>query len=520
MLDKLFGFRIHNTLHLVGFFLLCFGVPINKVVMSIGTIWCIANLLLEADFKTYYENLKKNRLFILFFGVNIMLFIALLWTNNLEYAFHDIRVKLPLFVIPLVYVAKPIQLKDIHYGFLFFCLSLLITSIINFYNYATDFNNGMIKDVREMSHFGSHIRYSLFVAFGAGIALLKTIKRDKYYIIWAVLFAWFSFYMLKSQIFGGLIAYGFMLGGLFLYSLYKLKSSAIKMVLLATVILIVGFGSFKLYSFLKPDSISPENLELTAFSKEGNPYKHDLSVPIFENGRYVLTFISEKELRRDWPKRSELHLDSLDAKNQKVLFTLLRYLTSKDLHKDAAGLAKLSDEEIKYIEQGIPSVQYLETGVMERLYGLKFEIQQYKNEADPTGHSLLQRFEHWRAGTAIIKENWLIGVGTGDVQDAFNKKYNELNSKLDKKHRKRAHNQFLTFWISFGIVGFLFFILFWFLFIKKIIKTKNSFALAFALIAIASFLPEDTLETQQGVTFIALFTAIFLGELKQRVKST
>jgi len=516
MLDKLFGFRVHPYLHLVGFFLLCFGVPLNKVLMSIGTIWCIANLLLEADFQSYVKNIRKNKILLVFLAFCSFHFITLIWTTDFSYALHDIKAKLPLFVIPLVYVAKPIPKKVLHQGFGFFCLSLLLTSSINYITCLSDFEEGVIKDVREMSLFGSHIRYSLFIAFGAAIALIKTLKRGKYYVFWALLFAWFSFYALKSQVFGGIIAYMVMLLGLFLYSLYRLKSKWLKIVLLTVIAFLLGAGTFSLYSFLKPEIRTVENIELVPNTAEGNPYKHDFQ-PIFENGKHVLLYVCEKELRRDWPKRSMVHIDSMDQKNQKILYTLLRYLTSKKQPKDAVGLSQLSDLEINYIEQGIPSVQYLQKGVMQRLYGLKFQIQQYVNGANPTGHSLLQRFEHWRAGIAILKENWLFGVGTGDVQDAFDAKYEELNSLLDNEHRKRAHNQFLTVWISFGVIGAALFLTFWLLFLVQASKTRSVFALAFILIALASFLPEDTLETQQGVTFVALFVGAFLGNLKGEV---
>ncbi|MGB0932729.1 MAG: O-antigen ligase family protein [Lishizhenia sp.] len=486
----------------------------NKVLMSIGTIWCISNLLLEAEFSTYLKNIKKNKSFLLFLAFFSLHFIALIWTDNFGYALHDIKAKLPLLVIPLVYVAQPISKQELNAGFVFFSASLLITSTINFSNYLSFVNEGIIKDVREMSLFGSHIRYSLCIAFGAAVALLKTIKRDKYFVLWALLFAWFSFYTLKSQVFGGIIAYVFMLSGLFLYSLYQLKSKKLKVVFFTLIVCIVGLVVFNLYLFLKPQQNSESLKNLPNLTAEGNPYKHDFQ-PIFENGERVLLYVCEEELKRDWPKRSQLHIDSLDGKNQKVLFTLLRFLTSKKLTKDAAGLAQLSDEEINYISQGVPSVQYLQNGVMHRLYGLKFQIEQYVNGANPTGHSLLQRFEHWKAGISILKNNWIFGVGTGDVQDVFDREYETMNTLLEPDYRKRAHNQFLTFWISFGVIGAVLFLVFWGRFLFQSVQSRNVFALAFILVAIASFLPEDTLETQQGVTFIALFLGAFLGNLSQ-----
>ena len=63
MLDKLFGFKVHSFLHVLGMSVLAFGLPFNKVLMSIGAIWGVSNLVLEADFKTYWANILKNQPF-------------------------------------------------------------------------------------------------------------------------------------------------------------------------------------------------------------------------------------------------------------------------------------------------------------------------------------------------------------------------------------------------------------------------------------------------------------------------
>jgi O-antigen ligase len=131
--------------------------------------------------------------------------------------------------------------------------------------------------------------------------------------------------------------------------------------------------------------------------------------------------------------------------------------------------------------------------------------------ADPNGHSLLQRLEYWRTSLKIIQQNWLFGVGTGDLQMAFDEQYEQDNSKLNKENRLRAHNTYLTVWITFGVLSLLFF----FLIVKyflAMIKYENYLGLAFITIAIVTFFIEDTLETQTGVTFFSFFYGLFLGK--------
>lgn len=516
MLDKLFGYRVHNLLHQLCFFALCVGLPLNKVVLSLATMLCILNLALEAHFATYLKNLKENKvllLVLLFFSFH---FLGLLYTSNFDYAFKDLRIKLPLAVLPLVYGARPLQRKDVNLGLIFFLISLFVTTVINFINYYTNIAEGIILDIREMSLFGSHIRFALLVVFGAGITLVYTVQRKPYYLLAAFLFAWLSYYTLYSEVLSGVVAYAVLMGGLFLFGLNQLKIKWIKWSL-GGLFWVVAIGiTTALVSFLLPDNEGYVYGELEEYSLEGNRYYHDTSATFFENGEPLMVYIVEDEMRREWNARSTIYYDSLDRKSQNVKYTLWRYLTSKKLRKDAEGVQALTDEDVRYIEQGIATVKAQEGGLQNRLNGLKTQVHTYAVNGNPNGHSLLQRFEHWSAAWYIIKNNPYFGVGTGDVQDEFNKAYDDLDSELDPYHRNRAHNQFLTAWITFGIPGLLVFIAIWIVFLRKAFKKNDLLAISFALIALASFLPEDTIETQQGVTFIALFIAVFSSRLYQK----
>jgi hypothetical protein len=85
-----------------------------------------------------------------------------------------------------------------------------------------------------------------------------------------------------------------------------------------------------------------------------------------------------------------------------------------------------------------------------------------------------------------------------------------MNSPLDKANRWRSHNQYLSIFIAFGVFGFLWFI-FTLLYPAFITKKYNNYYFAvFWLIAVLSMLAEDTLETQDGVTFFAFFNAFLL----------
>ena len=120
------------------------------------------------------------------------------------------------------------------------------------------------------------------------------------------------------------------------------------------------------------------------------------------------------------------------------------------------------------------------------------------------------RLEFLKASKAVLKENWLFGVGTGDVNDVTLKKYEEIKTPLEKKYRLRAHNQYLTFAISFGVFGMSWFLFSMFYPLRFMKNEYYSLFVLFLITASFSMLNEDTLETQAGVTFFAFFNSFFL----------
>src|SRR5690606_25046612 len=104
-------------------------------------------------------------------------------------------------------------------------------------------------------------------------------------------------------------------------------------------------------------------------------------------------------------------------------------------------------------------------------------------------------------------QNWAWGVGTGDVKEEMREMHREMHPNLDERFWLRAHNQFLTFFVSFGILGFLYFIILFGYAVK--VHRNYTLAVAFFAIAFMSCLTEDTIETQAGVTFFGFFFSLF-----------
>jgi hypothetical protein len=251
--------------------------------------------------------------------------------------------------------------------------------------------------------------------------------------------------------------------------------------------------------------------QLEQFSNRGNPYVHEIENTQVENGNYIWIYVCKDELKKEWNSRSKYDYHGIDNKNQNIEYTLIRFLASKGMRKDADGVQALSGKEIAAIENGIANVNNMnKANLHSRIYNIYWEIDDYLRGGNPTGHSVTQRLEYWKTAGLVIKENLWVGVGTGDVMVEMHKKYIETESRLEEGYRKRPHNQYLSIAASLGLMG-----LFWFLFtifspLYVFPKSRNILYCIFLTIALGSMISEDTLDTQAGVTFFAFFNAFLL----------
>jgi len=289
------------------------------------------------------------------------------------------------------------------------------------------------------------------------------------------------------------------------------------LILLITGVLLVStFISHAIGRFYNVEKIDFSNLPEK--TENGNVYQKFNNNPVIENGHYIWVNVCVPEIKKWWNSNSPIPFDSLDNKGQKIKNTLIRYMSSKGLKKDKQGCQNLTENDVRNVEKGMTN--YLMTdkfSVYNIFYKILWQIDVYRKTGDCNNHSVIQRFEYWKTGERILSRNFLFGVGTGDIQDEFNLDYQLNESKLLKQNRHRTHNQFFTFAIAFGVIGFLIVLIALFFPVFKLWNKDFAFMIFFIVILL-SFLNEDTLETQTGVTFFAFFYSVFLfGKKKIRI---
>ncbi|MCX6231078.1 MAG: O-antigen ligase family protein [Bacteroidetes bacterium] len=119
----------------------------------------------------------------------------------------------------------------------------------------------------------------------------------------------------------------------------------------------------------------------------------------------------------------------------------------------------------------------------------------------------VQRIEIWKTSITLIKENFLIGVGTGDVKDALLKSYDEKGMTFAKNKNLNAHSQYFQTFITLGIIGFLILLSLFIFPLIHAFKNRNFIYLFFLLIVAINIAVESMFENQAGVVFYTFFNS-------------
>ena len=509
MFDRWLKLPAHKYLHLTSLFILVVGVNFSNVLMSIGAIWIVSNALIQADFKTYATRIKSNKFLWILIAFIILNFLSILWSDDIAYAIKDLRMKLPLFAIPLAMgIQKKLEEKELKWLLITFIVAVTLASIINFITYDKNL------DIREMSRFVSHVRFSVAIAIAMTAAVYLMLKQLGIIWLYGIAVLWLLFYTYYSQVLTGYALTGILFISVIYYFFRKLGWS-VWTITASLLIIGVSLGFYlnsRVNKILHTEMIKFSDLEL--YSPSGNPYYHDTLNNGMENGNFIWLYVQHDEMRKEWNKVSPLDYDGEDKIGQPLYGTIMRYLTSMGERKDSSGIAHLSNIDIERIENGKTSCES-DKGIFSRMDALLTEVIKIREHGDPNGSSLLQRMEHLRIATLIIKKNWLFGVGVGDVPITFEKAYETYHSELNEEHRWRSHNQFLTTWIGLGILGLLLYAALIFYFFFTLSRKDFLFTNIIIYLALSSFF-QDIIETQAGVTLFALFLAFAIHAIPIR----
>ena len=388
---------IHYQIHLFALMILAFSMPLSPAIMSISQVLLVLNFLVEPDLKNRFKLLSSNHAFWFFLSFFLIYIVGMIYTTNINQGLKEIKIKLPLLLIPIALAGKSeLILIDFKKILLAAIAGVLVTSFVGMYIYLTE----KPEELRDISPFISHIRLSLMLCMAIFSALYLITNSGKSKILYKTLLAVTAIWLL-------------------------------------TFIGILGARS----------------------------------------GYLVILVVA--------------------------VFVGLTYLLKQRKYILAGALALLL-----FI---VPVSMYKFTdSVRTRINEIPAEIENYRNGENVSGQSISQRFVYWAISLELIKENPVLGVGTGDTDFAFKNYYATHQVKLEKKFQFTSHMQYLNITISFGLIGLIIF------FVSVLYppfllnRYSDYLMISFLITLFISMLTEDTLETQAGITFFAFYNSLLL----------
>ena len=442
-------------------------------------------------------------------SVYVMHLLGLIYTYDFPSAFHDLRIKLPLLIMPLVLsTMKPLDRKQFDTVLCFFIAAVFFVTVLG----TVKFVRRDFVDVRELSPFINYIRLALCIVFSIFVLGYYLVKRNHSLMIKSIMvfmIIWFLWQITVFESFTSVLVIAALCFVLVMYFIFRSTKTNVKICMVVAIVVVAGVVIYLPYKVAK-DYMNPAKVDvsqLDTHTKLGNPYVFDTIAFGVEDARYVGLYLSKNEMLDAWNKRS---VKKINSEWDDGYRTLVRYLTSKDLRKDAEGVEHLTENDIRNIENGIANYNYIENpGFKTRIMKVMVAYNNYERNGDANGSSVFQRVEYIKASFEIIKDNPVFGVGTGIVK-VFADYYEDTNSKLKPEYRLRSHNQYLAIMVAFGVIGLLWFLFSMFYPLIADKRNRNYLYMVFLFIVMLSMFTDDTLETQVGATLFAFFNSFLV----------
>jgi len=500
---------------LLGLLSITSGLPFSRFLISCGGFLLLIYLVISKRLFTPSKYLKNPLVlgFLLLFAIHL---IALLWTVDMTFAMKDLRIKLPILLYPIaLFSVKDLAKKNSVLLIGSFCLSLLLCSAFIFVH-QMGWGWKEIIDFRSLSPKVSHIRLGLMYA--AGIALCvevffyaKRITNRNLQLVTLLFFSVFLYSLNALQAVTALAALA--ISVFIILTIYIYRKKNLVLALLPSLVFFGAIVGSIAWHFLAKEEVNKTQL-LTQKTALGNTYSFDFSQHAVENGHYIWQQIAAGELNEALQLRTGKTLSDTIENGAMLYGVVLRYMSSKGLVKDAAGVSLLTDDDVENIMAGVCNYKTQERlGFVNRYHQLMREVDMYLSNGDASGNTMLQRLVYWETAFYILKNNVILGTGTGDIKQAFDDAYIELNVDLPKAYRFRAHNQYLSFFVAFGMAGGILVLVSLAIIVAYWLRNTKAIVWKVSVLSIVflSFLTEDTLETQVGVTLVTfmLCTVLF-----------
>ena len=152
--------------YVLGLMMMAVGLTLSPFLMSLSQFWLVIVWIVDCFCtKSIHNKLSRfwhNKPAVLLVAFYLMHVVGLIYTSDFLYALKDLRVKLPILVLPFILSSMPtLERKRFDQVMFVYVLSVFVATIFSGLAYwRHDY-----EDIREISHFISHIRFCLNIVF-------------------------------------------------------------------------------------------------------------------------------------------------------------------------------------------------------------------------------------------------------------------------------------------------------------------------------------------------------------------
>ena len=144
-----------NQAYLLGLLMVAVGLTLSPFLMGMSQFWLLLVWIVDGvvghDFKQKLTRFWRNKAAVLLVAFYLLHVVGLLWTTDIQYAMKDLRVKLPILVMPFVLASMPsLDRKRFDLILNVYVLSVFVATLFSFNSYKN-----MIMRMLGKSHVSS-----------------------------------------------------------------------------------------------------------------------------------------------------------------------------------------------------------------------------------------------------------------------------------------------------------------------------------------------------------------------------
>jgi O-antigen ligase len=131
--------------------------------------------------------------------------------------------------------------------------------------------------------------------------------------------------------------------------------------------------------------------------------------------------------------------------------------------------------------------------------------------------SVEPRIVRWQAAIEVAKQKPIIGYGAGSELHILGDKYFNEKLYISYLHRLNAHNQYISFLLTTGLIGLLVYVVTLYSGFRIAFRENDLLFFVFVLLIAVVSLSESLLNAEKGVYFYSLFFSLFVFSNPERV---